>query len=110
MASQADNTTLQPGTLANFSGSMAEAMEKAFLAEWPNVMINQPVPNPTNQMRLLFVAIAQGVVGHLAANADAITIIIGETREHTHPADVEITTEGLIPGITEGLLPVDRPL
>jgi hypothetical protein len=62
------------GTIENFSGSMAAAIESAFLGNWTDAMPNQPQPTPTDQMRLLYVAIAQGVMNYLAANPDAFTL------------------------------------
>jgi hypothetical protein len=62
------------GTIGNFTGSMAEAIENAFLASWPDAMPGQPKPDVNNQMRLLYVAIAQGVVNYLAANTDAFVL------------------------------------
>lgn len=68
--------------------SMAKAMEDAFLQEWPIAMGNQPVPEVNEQMRLLFVAIAKGVVKHLGENGSAFQVAISTQASHTHTAHV----------------------
>ncbi len=56
-----------------YIGSMAEAMEKAFKKEWPVIMRSaEPVVN--DHLRLIFIAIAQGVIKHLKDNKEAITV------------------------------------
>jgi hypothetical protein len=65
---------LKPGTINDYDSSMAQAMEEAFLAEWKNAMGDADLPEPNNQMRLMFVAVAQGVVRHLHENPDAFRI------------------------------------
>ena len=67
------------GSIPDVSNSMAHAMEQAFTDNWPLVMKDKdghglPVPPMNDQMRLLFVSIAQGVVNHLAANSDAFVV------------------------------------
>ena len=59
---------LKAGTRFEFANSMAQAMEHAFFKEWPNFMGDKAPPSgeQTEQMRLLFIAIAQGVVSYLA--------------------------------------------
>ena len=62
------------------SGStMVELMEKAFEAEWNEVMkkTDGTIPNKPNfndQTRLLFVAVARGVVEHLLKNELKVTL------------------------------------
>ena len=58
-----------------YTNSMAEAMEKAFLKEWPAIMGSDP-PKTDNQVRLLFIAIAQGVIRHLKNNENSITVTV----------------------------------
>jgi hypothetical protein len=65
---------LTAGTIGSFSGSMAEAIETAFNNTWPYAMGNQPVPAANNQTRLLYVAIAQGVIDYLAAHPEAFVL------------------------------------
>lgn len=67
---------LKAGTVADFSGSLAEAIENAMKAEWQAVK-GEPMPDtdPTDR-RILFVAIARGVLGYLEAHqTDAIESI-----------------------------------
>ncbi|MEO1515428.1 MAG: hypothetical protein AAFV95_10455 [Bacteroidota bacterium] len=69
---------------SDFTNSMAQAMEQAFRAEWPNIMgTDDPAPPPSDQMRLLFIAIAQGVVRHLASHPEAFDIRITNTTNET---------------------------
>lgn len=54
-----------------FTASMAEAMQNAFIQAWPDYMDDTPVPDPNPQMKLMFVAIARGVVQHLHEHPEA---------------------------------------
>ena len=65
---------LKAGTIEDFSGSMAEAIETAFLNAWPSAMGAAPTPPVNPQMQLLYVAIAKGVISYLAANKDAFVL------------------------------------
>jgi hypothetical protein len=66
---------LKAGTVADFSNSMAEAIEKALKAEWAAVK-GIGFPNTGEEdRRLLFAAIAQGVVRYLKDNAEASLIV-----------------------------------
>jgi len=57
---------LKPGTVDDFSGSMAEAMDEAFKTEWLNVK-GTPLSAVTGEedRKILFSAISKGVVRHL---------------------------------------------
>ncbi len=68
--------SLKAGTISDDANSMSQAMAKAFLDEWPTVMGNDPKPEMNNQMRLMFVAIAQGVVNHLKANQTSFKVTV----------------------------------
>lgn len=59
-----------------FSGSMAQAIEGAFREEWSNFMDGE-TPEPSQELRLFFVAVARGVVKHLKDNPRAFKIISG---------------------------------
>lgn len=73
-----------------YADSMAQAIENAFLKEWPVIMGKEkPAPEGNDQMRLMFIAIAQGVVRHLLDNESAITV---NTRDGS--VAVQITTTG----------------
>jgi hypothetical protein len=56
----------------HYTGSMAQAMENAFIKEWP-VIMGTDAPPINDHMRLLVVAIAQGVLRHLKDNQVSIT-------------------------------------
>ncbi len=86
---------LKAGTINDMTSSMAEAMEAAFLEEWPNAMGSQEKPTMNNQMRLMFVAMAKGVVRHIVANPDAFKVTIASANagggQHTHVATMAIS-------------------
>ncbi len=58
--------TLKPGSVDDFLGSMAEAMDEAFKAEWLDVK-GTPLPAGSGEedRQILFSAISKGVVKHL---------------------------------------------
>lgn len=84
---------LKAGTMrgTDFAGSMAEAMEKAFEVEWRAVKKSALPTAGQEDRRLLFIAIAQGVVRHLKENADSFKIK-GVPPDET----VEIQTAGVL--------------
>jgi hypothetical protein len=60
------------GHVSAFTGSLAEAIENAMKAEWQQVKgVPMPDTNP-DERRILFVAIAQGVLGYLNAHPDDV--------------------------------------
>jgi 2C-methyl-D-erythritol 2,4-cyclodiphosphate synthase len=69
---------LKAGSLSGtgYADSMASAMEDAFKNEWPAVMGDIALPASNDQMKLMFIAIAQGVITHLQQHCDAFTISI----------------------------------
>jgi 2C-methyl-D-erythritol 2,4-cyclodiphosphate synthase len=69
---------LKAGSLSGtgYADSMASAMETAFNNEWPTLMGDSPLPASNDQMKLMFVAIAQGVINHLQLHCDAFDIKI----------------------------------
>ena len=77
-----DSGTKAPGS-TTYSGSMAGAVEKAFKEEWPTVMGDADVPASSEQLNLMFRAIAQGVIRHLKQNSSSmkvtVTVNIGGT-------------------------------
>lgn len=87
------------------TGSMAKAIEDAFLTEWKAVKGADNEPKMTEDMRLIFAAVAQGVINHLVANENAFQISIsggnhnhnsGNNGSHTHSVSdvtVNIDTE-----------------
>ena len=71
---------LNSGTRAQgsgiYSGSMADAMEKAFLEEWPYVMGEADLPASSEQLNLMFRAVAQGVIRHLKQNSTSMKVSV----------------------------------
>jgi hypothetical protein len=63
MALKAGNT--------DFAGSMAEAMQNAFNDE---IAIRKP--RADEQMKFLFIAVAEGLIRHLAAHPEAFNLIV----------------------------------
>ncbi len=82
----------------DWMNSMAKAMEDAFIAEWPIAMGDQPAPKMTDAMRLMFVAIAQGVVNHLDTHAAAfkVNVLPGGNNNHDHGAEMNIDVKTTI--------------
>ena len=62
---------IKAGTVADFAGSMAEAMEAVMEQEYLAVKGEPLSGQGQEDRRLLLVAIAQGVVRHLKDNLDA---------------------------------------
>jgi len=81
---------LKAGTIddPSNSNSMAQAMEDAFVAQWPFVMGDRDLPADRQQMRLMFVAVAQGVVEHLKSNPDAFKVEVRLTGGGTATGEV----------------------
>lgn len=71
--------TLYAGSVASFTGSMAEAIETAFAAELLALKGTTLSSSSVEERRMLFCAIAQGVLGYLAANEASLTVTIGVT-------------------------------
>ncbi len=67
--------TKAPGS-ATYSGSMADAMEKAFKEEWPYVMDDADLPASNEQLNLMFRAVAQGVIRHLKQNCTSLKVTV----------------------------------
>jgi hypothetical protein len=63
---------LKPGTVDDFAGSMAEAMDEAFKAEWLDVK-GTPLQTASGEedRKILFAAISKGVVRHLKEKVGA---------------------------------------
>ena len=72
------NTLIPGGQVPDFAGSMAAAMESAL-----NALLDDegrprvPTDNSTEtrDRRIMFLAIARGIVDHLAANQDAFRVV-----------------------------------
>jgi hypothetical protein len=88
------NDSEAPSLAASLAGSMAKAMEDAFVTQWPNVMGERDLPEDRQQMQLMFVAVAQGVVEHLRNNPDAfkveVTLSSGDSTAEGEVTKIEI--------------------
>jgi hypothetical protein len=83
------NTLIPGAQVPGFANSMAAAMEAAL-----NLLLDQvgrprvPTDNSeeTRDRRVMFLAIAQGIVDHLVANQDAFRIVNddGDTLDNHH--------------------------
>ena len=91
---------IKAGTIADFSGSLAAAMEDALKAEYLAVK-GEPLPDQgVEDRRMLLVAVAQGVARYLKSNTDAwqiselclrqapFVVIAGKDRRLVRPAAV----------------------
>ncbi len=88
------SSKLKAGSKTDYAQSMASAMEKSFMIEWSNYMDGAEAPEMSDQMRLMFVAIAQGVVNHLKANHEAFKVTSTQTSSGIYKGkvtDIEIT-------------------
>ena len=77
--------TLKPGSVDDFSGSMAAAMEEAFKTEWLAVK-GTPLATASGEedRKILFSAISKGVVKHLkekVGEAFRIDVQVTQTSE-----------------------------
>lgn len=90
---------LKPGRVTDFTASMAEAMDKAFLQEWQTVKGTALSSLGEEDRRILLVAIAQGVVAHLQKYVEAIDVNVTNHDRGSGTA-VEIRAEGQLGGLT----------
>lgn len=92
---------IKAGTVADFSGSLAEAMENALREEYQAVK-DEPLPDQgLEDRRMLLVAIAQGVTRYFKSNVDAWQISVETTLTNTSDAEGtgtvdDITTTGTL--------------
>ena len=98
---------LEPGRVSasDFTASMAEAMDKAFVEEWLAVK-GTPLPSLGEEdRRILLVAIAQGVVAHLQQHIEAIQVEVNVTHPEVLGGAVENKAAGSAVAIhTKGLM------
>ena len=80
---------IKAGTVADFAGSMAEAMEQALAEEYHNVKGEALPGMGQDDRRMLLSAIAQGVVRHLKDNLDAF-ILSSEVTQVTGEPDAPL--------------------
>jgi len=84
---------LKPGTIADFTGSMAEAMDEAFQSEWSIVKDTPLSAAGEEDRKILFVAIAQGVLNYLEENSMSIktnTTTGGSVNAHEHQVQFDV--------------------
>ncbi len=87
------NLSKNPAKVSEWNGSMAKAIEDAFREEWPVAMGDLPLPEVTDQMRLIFVSVAKGVVRHFQENPEAFQIMVKTTSSpHSHSVTVDGST------------------
>ncbi len=72
---------------------MSKAIEDAFLDEWPEAMDGAPQPEMNDQMRLMFVAVAKGVIQHLTENGSAFVVDSVGVGNHTHNLNLTQITD-----------------
>ena len=75
------------GTPSEFAGSMAQAMETALndlLSEEGRPQVPTDNSAETRDRRTMFLAIAQGVVNHLAAHPDAFEVLKQDDTPSNH--------------------------
>ncbi len=88
---------LYGGTLVDFDtvDNMAKEIEKAFAAVRLSAGITDPLPSGDNarDMRMMFIAIASGVINHLKNNPGAFAVEV---------QDGGITSDGNVTSITVG--------
>jgi hypothetical protein len=80
---------LKPGTATQLEGSLAEEIERAFAAELYALKQKELSETGRQEMRMLFSAIAQAVLGYLAANPSALAVTVGSgTNKQTGTVQV----------------------
>ncbi|MCM1983270.1 hypothetical protein [Lyngbya confervoides] len=91
---------LKAGSFDSFSDSMAQEIEQAFRDQWPLFMGEDlPVPDESPQSRLLFVAIARGIITHLVNHPEAFQVMVTLAGGTTASGTVEaISAEDVEPG------------
>jgi hypothetical protein len=74
------------GHVANFGGSMAEAIEQAFQSEWTAAKTTALPQTGVVDRKILFAAVAQGVLNYLEAHkSDLVTSNKNDTASgHSH--------------------------
>ena len=86
------NLANDPTRASEWAASMAKAIEDAFISEWPIAMDGADAPEMNNQARLLFVAIAKGVVKHLTQNGSAFVVDLPSVADHSHTVNSGTTS------------------
>ncbi len=83
---------LYGGTLADFDSTdnMAKEIEKALAAVRISAGITDPLPSGVNanDMRMMFIAVATGVINHLKNNPAAFAVEVQESGQPTSDGNV----------------------
>lgn len=94
---------LKPGRVDDFTNSMAAAMEDAFQDEWLDVKGTALPERGEEDRKILFSAVARGVVKHLKENAGtAFKIAVSATQtgtvlmESDNPGNINVSGGGNI--------------
>ena len=80
---------LYGGTLANFADSMAEEIEKALNQVRGEAGLPPLAPGDRDR-RILFIAIARGMINHLKKHEAAFQVSVSVSGEHAHGASTVI--------------------
>lgn len=81
---------LYGGTIGSFADSMAEEMEKA-LNQVREEEGMSALPTGDRDRRMLFIAIARGVINHLQKKQEGLTVSV--TDGHTHEGHTTINVK-----------------
>jgi hypothetical protein len=84
---------LKAGSIDDMANSMAEAIDNAMQAAWPAANNGQSLPDQGKRDRqVLFVAIANGVLGYLQNNLAALetTTVQDQPGGHKHHLDFNL--------------------
>ena len=87
---------LRAGTRANFSGSLASSIESAFDSVRAEYGLDPLPADGTDDRRMLYLAIARGIVEYVAANEDAFVVprhASGTTGRHALHVDGHLRIE-----------------
>lgn len=94
---------IKPGSVSDFAGSMAEAINQAFQVEWDAVKPESLPSTGEEDRKILFAAIAQGVVKHLKEKANEafqIDVRVTQTTEvlmqSDNPSSIPVSGGGNI--------------
>lgn len=84
---------LKAGHVADFGGSMAEAIEQAFQSEWIAAKTTALPQAGAVDRKILFIAVAQGVLNYLEAHkSDLVTSNKNDTASgHSHILDINVS-------------------
>jgi len=84
---------LKAGQVADFAGSMAEAIEQAFQSEWTAAKTTALPQAGAVDRKILFAAVAQGVLNYLEDHkSELVTSNENDTAVgHSHILDINVS-------------------